>query len=327
VERSQKKMRTRDVVAGLAVAVVVIAVYALVTGPFGSDARTHGSLGQAPTSAPMDTIGPRAPLGPVGPLAPLAPLPKSGLVTLAKTRRKLVVGGTARDCAPYLSRVLARLEELARAHDVYFVFYESNSSDATHEILLSFVATHAGKVFTERTDGTRTQRIARGRNAIVAHAEQVSSDFFVNVDMDDRCTDIDVPSVLECIDRSSEWGVATSNRREYYYDLWALRTPALGNCYARGDECEAHVLGEWFPDFPELKDARTFPSGGRAYYPVDSAFSGLAVYRSRLLAGARYTGTTTDGGPECEHAPFHAAIRAQFPGTRVVVATYMYSGP
>ena len=265
-------------------------------------------------------------MAPTAPLGPLAPTAKSA----QKTRRKLVVGGTARDCAPYLSRVLARLEDLARAHDVYFVFYESNSSDATHEILLSFVATHAGKVFTERTDGTRTQRIARGRNAIVAHAEQVSSDFFVNVDMDDRCTDIDVPSVLECIERSSEWDVATSNRREYYYDLWALRTPALGNCYARGDKCEAHVLGEWFPDFPELNDARTFPSGGRglrAYYPVDSAFSGLAVYRSRLLAGARYTGTTTDGGPECEHAPFHAAIRAQFPGTRVVVATYMYSGP
>ena len=309
-------MRTRDVVAGLAVAVVVIAVYALVTGPFGSDARTHGSLGQAPP-APM---GP--PMGPAGSWE-VGQLDARGL---AHTRRKLVVGGTARDCASFLSRVLARLEELARAHDVYFVFYESNSSDATHEILLSFVATHAGKVFTERTDGTRTQRIARGRNAIVAHAEQVSSDFFVNVDMDDRCTDVDVPSVLECIGRGSEWDVATSNRREYYYDLWALRTPALGNCYARGDKCEAHVLGEWFPEAPELKDARTFPAT-RAYYAVDSAFAGLAVYRSRLLAGARYTGTTTDGGPECEHAPFHAAIKAQFPGTRVVVATYMYSGP
>lgn len=304
-------MRMRDVVVGLAVAVVVIAVYALVTGPFGSDSRTHGSLGQ-----PVGPVGPLGPMGPMGPLGPLGP----------PERRRLIVGGTARDCAPYLPKVLARLDELARAHDVYFVFYESNSSDATHEILLSFVATRAGKVFTERTDGTRTQRIARGRNAIVAHAEQVASDFFVNVDMDDRCTDVDVPSVLECIGRGSEWDVATSNRREYYYDLWALRTPALGNCYARGDTCEAHVLGEWFPEAPELQRARTF-APGRAYYAVESAFAGLAVYHSRLLAGSRYTGTATDGTPECEHAPFHAAIRAQFPRTRVVVATYMYSGP
>jgi hypothetical protein len=61
---------------------------------------------------------------------------------------------------------------------------------------------------------------------------------------DRKCVmcNIDVPSVAECMGRSSEWDVATLNRRREYYDLWALRTPALGNCYAPGDMCEHHPL-------------------------------------------------------------------------------------
>ncbi len=107
--------------------------------------------------------------------------------------------------------------------------------------------------------------------------------------------------------------------------LQRTRTPALGNCYAPGDKCEAHRLSDWFPTVRELAGARTFPPD-RPYYLVESAFAGLAVYKASLLRGARYTGTSVDGRPECEHVPFHAAIRRQFPGARIVVATYMYSG-
>ena len=267
-------------------------------------------------------------------------------VPTTTTTKSVVIGGTARDCAPYLSSVLARLDELARWFGaVQYVFYESNSSDATYEMLRAFVAARDGVVLTERTRGTRTERIAIGRNAVVARAERSGADFFVNVDMDDRCTDIDVPSVVECVARSAEWDVATSNRRVDYYDLWALRTPALGNCYAPGDACENHPLSDWFPSEPELVGARTFPDD-RPYYDVLSAFAGLAVYKTAVIRGARYSGTSAGPitgppavvgpptvvgpvvvGPECEHAPFHAAIRALSPGARIVVATYMFSGP
>ena len=253
------------------------------------------------------------------------------LMRVGPSGPSLVVGGTARDCEPYLRSVLARLDELARrVGPVRYVFYESNSSDATYETLLSFVASRDGVVLTERTGGTRTERIAIGRNAVVAHAERSGADFFVNVDMDDRCTDIDVPSVVECIARSAEWDVATSNRRVEYYDLWALRTPALGNCYAPGDACETHPLSDWFPSNTELIGARTFPTAD-PYYGVLSAFAGLAVYKTAVLRGARYSGNARfphiGSVPECEHAPFHASIRSLVPGARIVVATYMFSGP
>ncbi|NDC43302.1 MAG: hypothetical protein EBZ77_17430 [Chitinophagia bacterium] len=305
---------TRDVVVLVLALVVVVVVVSLAS------------------TEPLEPVDRAEPLDRVEPLDRLSSLdPMERVASWTKTQ-KVVIGGTARDCAPYLGSVLARLDELARWFgSVRYVFYESNSSDATYAILRSFVAARDGVVLTERTRGTRTERIAIGRNAVVARAEHSGADFFVNVDMDDRCTDIDVPSVVECVSRSAEWDVATSNRRVDYYDLWALRTPALGNCYAPGDACETHPVSDWFPSDPELAGARTFPTTKtRPYYDVLSAFAGLAVYKTSVIRGARYSGNARVAAgvvPECEHAPFHAAIRALSPGARIVVATYMFSGP
>jgi hypothetical protein len=257
----------------------------------------------------------------------------------------LVVGGTARDCARFLPSAFERLDALAKGRRVYYVFYESNSSDATLEMLRAFVAGREGEVVTERTGGERTERIARGRNAIVQRVEALGAfDFFVNVDMDDRCQ-FEVESVRACLARASEWDVATANQTGEYYDRWALRTDARGDMYEGNPHCVVgygHTaaagskacdpsmilpISAWFPG-AGLEGKATFPRTA-PYYAVHSAFGGLAIYKTRLLRGARYAPTKPGPGrvPECEHVTFHAAIRAQFPGTRIVVAPYLISGP
>lgn len=266
----------------------------------------------------------------------------------------LVVGGTARDCAPFLPRAFARLDELARGNRVYYVFYESNSADATLAMLRSFVSRRDGVVLTETTSGGRTERIARGRNAVVEHVEAligatapgVPFSFFVNLDLDDRC-DMDVASVRACLADAGSWDVATANQWEEYYDRWALRTDSVGDMYdgyshciigysdvpsPAGVPCDEHIvppIGKWFPR-ERLEGHRAFPRDGPAYYEVRSAFGALAIYKTELLRGARYSGTKRGpfGGtvPECEHVPFHASIKAMFPATRIVIAAYMISG-
>jgi hypothetical protein len=189
---------------------------------------------------------------------------------------------------------------------VRYVFYESESDDATLAMLRAFVAERDGEVLTERgVAGERTERIARGRNAVVARAEALLEaggfDFFVNLDLDDRCA-FDVASVVECLARAGEWDVATASQTREYYDKWALRTDAAGDAYAGAPHCVvgyAHRAGAgaarcaplppleaWFPDRPELRGRRTFPRGG-GYYRVRSAFGGLAVYRGAVLLRAR----------------------------------------
>ena len=295
----------------------------------------------------------------------------------------LIVGGTARDCAPFLPRAFAKLDELARGNRVYYVFYESNSTDETLHMLRSFVSRREGVVFTETTRGGRTERIARGRNVIVEHVESLISNgtpgpmgpmgpvspngpngqgangvpdpvgpaapafqFFVNLDLDDRC-DMDVASVRACLADSASWDIATANQWEEYYDRWALRTGSMGDMYdgyshciigysdvpaPPGVPCDEHIvppISKWFPG-ARLEGYRAFPRDGPPYYEVQSAFGALAIYKTWLLRGARYSGTKRGpyGGtiPECEHVPFHASIKAMFPSCRIVIAAYMISG-
>jgi hypothetical protein len=260
----------------------------------------------------------------------------------------LIVGGTARDCAAYLPGAFARLDALARGRRVYYVFYESNSTDDTLHLLRQFVRGRAGRVFAETTSGTRTERIAAGRNAVIEHVESVARydpyDFFINLDLDDRCQ-FDVRSVRECLARSDEWDIASASQSVEYYDRWALRTSAMGDMYdgrshcivgyghlpaQRGAVCDASVvppISRWFPG-RRLERMRTFPRTA-PYFSVQSAFGSLAIYKTWLLRGARYSGVKPGnaGVPECEHVPFHAAIASAFPGARIVIAPYMISGP
>lgn len=254
----------------------------------------------------------------------------------------LLVGGTARDCAPFLPSVLARLDSLAQNRRVYYVFYESNSADATLSILQKFVSERSGVVYTERTEGTRTERIARGRNVVIAQVERVASsfDFFVNLDLDNVTENLDVESVRLCLSRADEWDIATASQTQDYYDHWALRTVDFGDSHGGEPYCIKHshivappdakcssrTLADWFPHKTELRGKRAFAADG-PYYEVLSAFGGLAIYKTSLLRGARYSGTKETGDvPECEHVPFHAAIRAKFPRVRIVIAPYMITG-
>jgi hypothetical protein len=256
----------------------------------------------------------------------------------------LVIGGTARDCAPFLPAALSRLDELARGRRVYYVFYESNSADETLALLVAFVSTREGRVFTEKTAGTRTERIARGRNVVIEHVESVLDispyEFFINLDLDDRCA-FDVSSVRACLARSHEWDVATASQSREYYDRWALRTTAAGDMYEgqghcivgfdipapTGSGCVIPPISHWFPG-RGIEGKRTFPPDA-PYFSVLSAFGALAIYKARLLRGARYSGGKPWDArvPECEHVPFHAAIARMFPGVRIVIAPYMISGP
>jgi hypothetical protein len=77
-----------------------------------------------------------------------------------------------------------------------------------------------------------------------------------------------------------------------------------------------------------MEGKRTFPPD-EPYFRVLSAFGALAIYKTSLLRGARYSGVKPADPlvPECEHVPFHAAIVRMFPGVRIVIAPYMISGP
>ena len=114
------------------------------------------------------------------------------------------------------------------------------------------------------------------------------------------------------------WSMLSANSVDgaVYYDLWALRSAALGvdyDCWhdrrvmrQRGD-CNAH----------EIRINSSAP-----IMEVNSAFNGLAIYS---VAGLRSApGCVYDGGHTCEHVGFHLCLRRH--GLQIGIAPFLLQG-
>jgi hypothetical protein len=126
-------------------------------------------------------------------------------------------------------------------------------------------------------------------------------------------------AVKSCWDYEN-WDVVTANQSGRYYDIWALRHPlwSPNDCWEALDFYRSHVK------FPEL--ALTYSLRSRMikisreskWIPVESAFGGIAIYRSTVLkTPAIYSGRGTDHLPICEHVPFHHLLREN--GARIFI--------
>ena len=99
------------------------------------------------------------------------------------------------------------------------------------------------------------------------------------------------------------WHALFGNSVPRYYDLWALRSAALGldyDCLEDKTQVEAH--GFCFVYGIEL-DPRAPP------VPVDSAFNGVAVYSMSALRHAGCSYELSSKLATCEHVGFHMCLR------------------
>ena len=119
-------------------------------------------------------------------------------------------------------------------------------------------------------------------------------------------------------------GTLFGNSLPRYYDVWALRSTALGIDYdCLHNKTEARKRGVCF-DY----DLRLDPAA--PVLEVDSAFNGVGIYRvaslhrARDAAGAlcRYGGTKLHSG--CEHVGFHMCLRGA--GLRLGIAPDLVTG-
>lgn len=120
------------------------------------------------------------------------------------------------------------------------------------------------------------------------------------------------------------WDALFGNSLPRYYDVWALRSTALGIDYdCLHNKTEARKRGVCF-DY----DLRLDPAA--PVLEVDSAFNGVGIYRvaslhrARDAAGAlcRYGGTKLHSG--CEHVGFHMCLRGA--GLRLGIAPDLVTG-
>lgn len=246
-------------------------------------------------------------------------------------QQEVLIVGLARNCAKTLP---ATVHKLAAAmppfRAVRWMVVESDSSDDTVTELQRLCDTISG--FEYRTLGQlaermpeRTERLAHCRNVYLDHLAQLNArgphahtGFLFIADLDGVNNELTAEGVRSCWARD-DWSVCTANQRGLYYEIWALRHTQWcpGDCWEQsrflerytgsaGNARKVSVYGRMI-NIPQHAD----------WIEVDSAFGGLAIYRTQALGDARYVGLTVQRRPVCEHVAFHAAIRAR--GERIFI--------
>jgi GT2 family glycosyltransferase len=243
-------------------------------------------------------------------------------------RCEIVIVGIVKNSAKTLLTDVARLTEaFSDAITIKWVLVESNSTDKTIEKLEQLKNTQPyfkyislGKIGSNSE--SRTIGMAKARNEyldkITKNAEYKSAKYFVVADFNGTNNKLDVESVRSCFNRT-DWDVCTANQNGPYYDVWALRHEFWqpGDCWRQLDFFKRFVK---FPEkalYISVHSKMIKIPKDSDWIEVDSAFGGLAIYKSNLARESKYFGTDENKFAVCEHVPFHSELRKK--GYRIFI--------
>lgn len=240
---------------------------------------------------------------------------------------EVVIVGAARDVESTLQKQVRVFDRaFASFAKASYVVVESDSSDRTVTVLgelknanPNFHFVSLGKLQAELP--LRTQRLVRARNAAIefcaADPGLSKADYVVVADWDGVNFQLTEKAVLSCWNHEG-WDVATANQPEEYYDVWALRHPTWcpGDCWAECRRLERELGSEVAHQLAVSSKRIKIPET-HGVIEVESAFGGLAVYRSEVFFQSRYKTPVSDDDELCEHVAFHAEMRAR--GARIII--------
>lgn len=230
----------------------------------------------------------------------------------------IIFAGTVRNVEKYIANNLKHIDNCGKKFNNYLVIiYENDSNDNTRKILEENKKNNYIYIFENNiNEPLRTMRISNGRNKILDKVREVNKnneyDFLVMMDLDDVNSSGKFVDSIESCFNNMDWDVLTGNQSDKYYDIWAFRKKDLldYDCWREYSKATRNGMSD-----KEAKDKyvngvidKFEPSN--EFIEVDSAFSGIAIYKlnSKVL-NCKYDGKYDDGSEICEHVPFHECIK------------------
>jgi len=233
------------------------------------------------------------------------------------SRDSVIVVGIVKNISKSIRLDIENLgKSLSFFKEVHWFLVESGSSDNSKETLAELAQENANLNYRcidiiSDTENTRTENMAKARNEYLHYLHNGDNmnkySYVVVADFNLLNSQISRSSILSSWVRS-DWDVVTANQSGPYYDIWALRHPF----WSPNDCWQQHAFLRQYVKFPEI--AMTYSMRSRMlnipknseWINVDSAFGGLAIYKSKILKSESfYIGKNSQGQNICEHVPFH----------------------
>ena len=250
-----------------------------------------------------------------------------GSISVTQKPESAIVVGIVRDIEKSLAGDFERISRaFSRFTRLDWYLVESGSKDDSLSILDRFSKKMNNFEYCHLSIDSslsRTENMALARNAYLDYLHEASRldtyEYVIVADFNSLNSKLKKVAVESCFD-NPHWDVVTANQESRYYDAWALRHPL----WSPNDCWEQHEFFRKYTRFPE--SAITYSMRSRMlkipknfeWIEVDSAFGGLALYKSKVLrSNARYTGVTMEGRAICEHVPFHASLKTS--GFRIFI--------
>ena len=231
-----------------------------------------------------------------------------------------LIVGTIRNCQRQIFQTIKSLDKgLYFANRIEYFFVESDSDDKTLDSLKkisrkknTFRYESFGRLRTKFP--IHTQRLALCRNRCLDELKSKKNSwvkYLIVVDTDGVCKNINSHVIKECISEKG-WAAYTANVKGAYYDVWALRHSiwSPNDCWQATKEELNMGLSRFESESKNVYSRMIKINSSRKIIPVDSAFGGLAIYRSSCIPDeAKYIGLCRNGEKICEHVSFHKAIK------------------
>ena len=231
----------------------------------------------------------------------------------------MLILGTARNIAnswSSTSRSLKTIFDVVGDYQCFIV--ESNSEDNTLQLLRDWASQDSRRVVVSMgrlPEPVRTARIAICRNKymelIQPYVEQHEHTLVIDLDEALYIEPSFKKQFESCFSRN-DWDVVASNRRGRYYDIWALRSLALGidyDCWEMASKKGGLTLVNGM--FRKVDSVQKYVYNHMKVIPTESdwiecqsAFGCMALYKTASIRNRRYDGSRT-----CEHVSFHTGLR------------------
>ena len=229
---------------------------------------------------------------------------------------RIIVLAAARNVAKVVeSQVEVLIYSFRDFKEVRLHFVESHSTDSTVRVLKALETKYENFSYESisqesNQNQTRTERISLARNKAKDYAAKISEslDYVVVADVDGVNAGLTRSSVVSNWS-NSDWDMVAANQRRDYYDVWALRHKDIcpNDCWEDFEHFCITMPKKTAFRLSVKSKMKSFV-GTKGFVKVDSAFGGIAIYKSSIYFDSNYNGISESGIPICEHVPFNLGL-------------------